>query len=676
MADTTRNLGLPLLAAGQAQKHVTHNEALTALDALVQLAVRSRTAGTPPASPAEGERHIVGPAPTGAWGAQADRVAVRLDGAWTFFMPRLGWLAYVEDEAVIVSWSGSAWIPFGETAAALLAKLLTIDGDGSGLDADLFGGTRNETYAALMAMQTMMTGGGTLSVSSTFEVRWSARIIAMGFGRGAHWGTSGYFDVAMPAVGASVPGVGGAASKTVTAGGIPLAAWEALYYAVPVGAGFPSVPGNFRVVGYTAAFEVPATWICLCARNGDMADVTFWNGLKLGAGQSYDRATSTAARPKLTGLGIGTDSDAANALAVASAAILFSHAGAGMQAKANKAAASDTASLLFQTAFSGRAEFGTLGSDNVSLKVSPDGSAWFNAFSVDRATGQVSFDAGSLREEIVVFTASGTWAKPAWAKMVTVFAMGGGGGGGSGRRGAASSVRGGGGGGAAGALTWEEYAADELPATLTITIGAGGAGGGGATADATNGAAGGIGGTTTVANGSSSLLIAAGGGAGAAGSTAGGAGGAAGQGQSMAGVGAGGAGSVGATAAAGGNGIQGGGGGGGGGGLSAADAAAAGGASGHGYLIGGVQRRAASVAAGGVGLGGNAGTAKAWTRGAAAGGGGGGAGPADASGAGGAGGTGGLPGGGGGGGGGSSNGAPSGAGGAGGRGEVWIICRG
>lgn len=35
----TQRLQLPYIAASQAQKHVTHNEALVLLDALVQLAV-------------------------------------------------------------------------------------------------------------------------------------------------------------------------------------------------------------------------------------------------------------------------------------------------------------------------------------------------------------------------------------------------------------------------------------------------------------------------------------------------------------------------------------------------------------------------------------------------------------------------------------------------------------
>ena len=41
--DQTARLGLPYLAAGQMQKHVTLNEALTRLDAVVQTAIVSRT---------------------------------------------------------------------------------------------------------------------------------------------------------------------------------------------------------------------------------------------------------------------------------------------------------------------------------------------------------------------------------------------------------------------------------------------------------------------------------------------------------------------------------------------------------------------------------------------------------------------------------------------------------
>ena len=63
--DTTPRLSLPFVAAGQAQKHITVNEALGRLDGLVQLAVQSRTIAAQPASPADGAMHIL---PTGATG--------------------------------------------------------------------------------------------------------------------------------------------------------------------------------------------------------------------------------------------------------------------------------------------------------------------------------------------------------------------------------------------------------------------------------------------------------------------------------------------------------------------------------------------------------------------------------------------------------------------------------
>ena len=44
----TPNLSLPYILPGQAQKHVTHNEAITALDAITQLAVLDRTRTAPP----------------------------------------------------------------------------------------------------------------------------------------------------------------------------------------------------------------------------------------------------------------------------------------------------------------------------------------------------------------------------------------------------------------------------------------------------------------------------------------------------------------------------------------------------------------------------------------------------------------------------------------------------
>jgi hypothetical protein len=207
--DTSPNLALPYIIAAQAQKHVTHNDAIRGLDALVQLMVLDKDLSSPPGSPSDGARYIVGPSPTGAWAGQAAKVAAWQDGAWAFYAPRTGWLAWVADEDKLYVHDGSAW---GEITVA-------------------------------------------------------------------------------------------------------------------VGAG-----------------------------------ASVW--------------------------GINATADSTNRLAVASAATLFDNVGHGHQAKINKAAATDTASLLFQTGYSGRAEMGTAGDDDFHFKVSADGSSWLEALVIDRSTGE------------------------------------------------------------------------------------------------------------------------------------------------------------------------------------------------------------------------------------------------------------------------------------------------
>ena len=59
MADISPHLLLPFILAAQAQKHVTHNEAIRLLDAIVQLSVLDRDLTVPPASPVDGDRYIV-----------------------------------------------------------------------------------------------------------------------------------------------------------------------------------------------------------------------------------------------------------------------------------------------------------------------------------------------------------------------------------------------------------------------------------------------------------------------------------------------------------------------------------------------------------------------------------------------------------------------------------------
>ncbi len=215
--DETSNLLLPYILAAQAQKHVTHNEALRKLDALVQISVTDRDLAAAPAAPVEGARYIVAVAPTGVWSGHAGKIAAWQDGAWAFYQPRQGWLAWIEDEGTAVVFNGTAWTALG---------------------------------------------GGSVN---------------------------------------------------------------------------------------------PAPLV-----------------------------------------GINATADTINRLSLASPASLFNHAGAGHQFKINKNAAGDTASILFQTTFSGRAEMGLAGSDDYSFKVSADGTTWFNAILINRTNGAVSFPNTSI----------------------------------------------------------------------------------------------------------------------------------------------------------------------------------------------------------------------------------------------------------------------------------------
>ena len=210
MPDDTTILSLPLILPAQAQKHVTHNEALAQLDLIVQLAVISRALTTAPALPTLGDRYIVAAGATGPWIGQSGRIAFYVGTSWQFTQPLPGWQAHVLAEGQTAVYNGLAW----------------------------------------------------------------------------------------------------------------------------------AVPSE-------APLSVPR-------------------------------------------LGVSSTPDATNRLSVSSPATLFNHAGAGHQLKLNKAAAADTASLLFQTGFGGRAELGTAGSDDFSVKVSADGISYFTALSAAAATGQMT----------------------------------------------------------------------------------------------------------------------------------------------------------------------------------------------------------------------------------------------------------------------------------------------
>ena len=136
----TPNLSLPFIEAGQAQKHVTHNEALRLLDAVTQLAVLSVSAG-PPAEPEEGERRIVGASPTGAFAGHESQIAAFQDGGWVFLAPQPGWRAWnVADEELLV-WTGGEWDEISSGGGGGGGDVEGPEGGVAGGDVAVFDGT-------------------------------------------------------------------------------------------------------------------------------------------------------------------------------------------------------------------------------------------------------------------------------------------------------------------------------------------------------------------------------------------------------------------------------------------------------------------------------------------------------------------------------------------------------
>jgi len=105
----TDRLRLPLLAAGQAQKEITHNEALSLLDVIAQAAVESMSLAIPPAAPEPGQCWIVAAGATGAWAGQTGAIACWTAAGWLFLAPGAGWRVCVRDRDQMIRFDGAVW---------------------------------------------------------------------------------------------------------------------------------------------------------------------------------------------------------------------------------------------------------------------------------------------------------------------------------------------------------------------------------------------------------------------------------------------------------------------------------------------------------------------------------------------------------------------------------------
>lgn len=182
--DVSARLGLPYLAAGQLQKHVTLNEALTRLDALIQTATVSRTTGEQPADPAEGSLYILPEGASGAdWSGRAPGSLMRHErGGWLPVPAPDGVLVVVLDSEEILVRRGGAWSPLSFGLPEEIQQIARL-GVNATADADNVVAVRaNKTLWTALESQS----GGDGDLRFTFNKQTSADVLSLLFQSG--WG--------------------------------------------------------------------------------------------------------------------------------------------------------------------------------------------------------------------------------------------------------------------------------------------------------------------------------------------------------------------------------------------------------------------------------------------------------------------------------------------------------
>lgn len=137
------------------------NPGFALLDTVVQMKVSDIAANTPPVSPGNGDRLVVGGSPTGVFAGHSLAVAVyrSLVSAWTFYAPQAGWLTANDVTGLFHFFNGVAWVPL--TTADAQAALPKAGGTMTGA----FFRKKNETVAAAGTTQ------GTATVLTNAQIQ-------------------------------------------------------------------------------------------------------------------------------------------------------------------------------------------------------------------------------------------------------------------------------------------------------------------------------------------------------------------------------------------------------------------------------------------------------------------------------------------------------------------------
>ena len=120
---TTARYSLPLLQVGQAQKELTHNECIQALENTVQPIVEGAPRDAPPLAPAVGQQYLVGDHPSGDFSDQAHSLATWTEAGWLFTSPQERFSVVDRLSGLCWTFEGTAW-----HAGLVRAKEVLVDG--------------------------------------------------------------------------------------------------------------------------------------------------------------------------------------------------------------------------------------------------------------------------------------------------------------------------------------------------------------------------------------------------------------------------------------------------------------------------------------------------------------------------------------------------------------------
>lgn len=116
-----------MIMPSQAQKHVTHNEALTLLDGLLSPVVKSAAETQPPAGAQTDDAFLVAGPATGVWFGQEGKLAFNTDAGWRFAAPVRGMTAFFAADSSLRVFEQGVWQSLGNFVGALSFAMLGIN---------------------------------------------------------------------------------------------------------------------------------------------------------------------------------------------------------------------------------------------------------------------------------------------------------------------------------------------------------------------------------------------------------------------------------------------------------------------------------------------------------------------------------------------------------------------